>query len=172
MSHPIRLEKVNKIEIKKSVNQESHHALHALTFFYMAIHSTLEGKRVRRRLLGRMIHHLMDLREFLEEGPVNDLANDLLITVQEEYAESLFGPARSFFASIASWDQKGKGRFLSSLCSFMIACSERTSRPAICLYPWIVRNRENILGFADYYGRRSMFEKMIPMTRSGPVFHG
>lgn len=84
-----------KNEIKKQVygsntndirrGSEQHHAMHALTFFLFMIRRALKGEPVKRELLARILHHLMDLREFLENDALNRLVNALIAGVRSEY---------------------------------------------------------------------------------------
>ena len=81
-----------KSEIKKQVygddisfGSEQHHAMHALTFFLFMTRRVLKGEPVKKRLLGRILHHLMDLREYLEEGECNHLVNVLISKVRSLY---------------------------------------------------------------------------------------
>ncbi len=149
------------------IAQESHHAMHALMLFVIMIHDTLSGKRVRRRLLGRIMHHLMDLREFLEEGVVNDLANDLYTSVQNEYERSLPLFSRAIHKSTRSvahtLDPEGRRWFFQAISSLLMVSSEREKSAGICMYPWLVANQLKILEFARAYAKESVFKGLIPL---------
>ena len=154
-----RLNKCNKVEIKKSISQEQHHSMHALTFFYMVIHKTLKGEYVGRRLIGRIIHHLMDLREFIDDRALTDLVNILLASLQFEYDRSLGAFVRMVHRGV-------KAVAGSRATSFLIASSEEEKQPTICMYPWLASNQDKILELANHYCKEPIFKGLIPL----PVF--
>ncbi len=152
----------------ETLGAESHHAMHALTFFVIMAYETLSGRRVGRRLLGRIMHHLMDLREFLEEGAVNDLANELYTSVQNEYERSLSLFSRAIHKSTRNvthtLDPEGSRRFFQAINSLLIASSECEKSASICMYPWLVANQVRILEFARSYAKESVFKGLIPLV--------
>lgn len=159
-----------RLDLKRDpIGHEQHHAMHALTFFYFLVFRTLNGERVRRRLLARIIHHLMDLREFLEEGPLNELTNDLCSTVQLEYDGSLCSLIRGIHKGIrvvvSTFERGERKPFLSTVSTILIGCSEGDVRSKICMYPWLVANQGKILRLARYYSRESLFNKLIPVIK-------
>ena len=59
------------------IAHEQHHAMHALTLFYFMIRKTLLWVEVKRSLVGGIVRHLMDLREFLGDPEMTELVNGL-----------------------------------------------------------------------------------------------
>ncbi len=153
------------------ISQEQHHAMHVLTFLYFLVYRTLNGERIRRRIIGRIIHHLMDLREFLEDGALNDQANILLGSVQKEYDNSLSYIVSRIHKGIRivarAFDHDKKEQFISTVSTILIKCSEHEHNPKICMYPWLLENQDRILKFAQHYGREHIFNKLIPILKPG-----
>lgn len=158
------------------IAEESHHAMHALLFFVIMLRQTLSGKRIKRRLLGRIMHHLMDLREFLAEGVVNDLANDLYTSVQNEYEKSLPLFRRVIHKGTRTvahtLDPEGRRRFFQAISSLLIVSCESEKSASICMYPWLVENQARILEFARSYAKESVFKGLIPLSTPQPLIGG
>ncbi len=156
--------------IAPPIAQEQHHAMHVLLFFQILACRTLNGERIKRSILGRIIHHLMDLREFLEDGSLSDLTNVLCESVQQEYDNSLPYLARRIHRGIkivARAFDHGEGQpFLSTVTTVLIVWSEHEENPKICMYPWLVANQNKILRFADYYGKTDVFKGLLPISKT------
>lgn len=150
---------------KHPIAQEQHHAMHALTFLFFLSRRTLKGERVARRLLGRIIHHLMDLREFLEDAELTALVNSLYAGLQYEYDQSLGVLARGVHkglrAVVKKMGLREEGRTFCRVSSALITSSEDEKQPKICLYPWLIANQKKILVFARHYGKQNIFEDLI-----------
>ncbi len=169
----------SKNDLKSDINenirisQEQHHAMHVLTFLYFLTYRTLNGERIRRRILGRIIHHLMDLREFLDDGALNDQANILLESIQKEYDNSLSYIVGRIHKGIRvaarAFNHRKKKQFTSIVSTILIKCSEHEQNPKICMYPWLLENQDKILKFAQHYGREQIFNKLIPLLKPGTV---
>ena len=153
------------------IAQEQHHAMHALTFLYLVIRKTLLGERISRRLIGRIVHHLMDLREFIANPELNNLINRLTSSVQAEYDRSLGVMSRNVqkglkIAALQVEKRLGKP-IVMKLNSLLITCSENTRSAGICMYPWIVAHQEEVLEFGRYYKRDSVFNNLLPVCKPG-----
>ena len=94
--------------------------MHALMFFYIAIYEMLNGKPVKGRLLSRVIHHLMDLREFINDETLNDLVNHLLTNLR---TSRYIGPRTKRATDIRKWIVKN----LADIMEF----AERYGRKAL-----------------------------------------
>lgn len=138
------------------LEEEQHHSFHVLTFLYIAIHKTRLGERIGRRIVGRMIHHLMDVREFISDRSLTELLNHLRLSLEVEYDRSLCLFVRTFH------------KLIPSAHSFLIACSENEKVPSISLYPWIVAHWDDIHALARHYGRDDLLNKFIPIFKVGP----
>lgn len=145
---------------------EQHHAMHVLTLLYFLIRRTMKGERVARRIVGRIIHHLMDLREFLEEGELAGLVNALYSGLQVEYDLSLglfrrriHQGGKAFVKRMGLRD--GTPAF-SKIASALIAASEEERQQVISMYPWLVTNQDKIMRFAKYYGKEHILRSLFP----------
>lgn len=170
-SIPCASSKDLKTDINENMGiaEEQHHAMHVLLFFQILAYRTLDGQKIKRSILGRIIHHLMDLREFLEDGSLNDQVNILLASVQKEYDNSLPYIVSRFHSGIRvaarALDYSKRHQFISTVNNFLINCSEHEQNPKICMYPWLVANQNKVLEYADHYGKREVFRKLLPISR-------
>lgn len=152
-----------------SIPQEEHHSGHALMFLYFAVHETLLGKRIGRRLLGRIIHHLMDVREFISDPDLTDLIDRLRLSLELEYDRSLGLFIRTFHRVVMrvlrNIQGSEKGSLIASVRSFLIACWENEQVPSVCLYPWMVAHWGEILALAQHYRRDDLFYGLIEASK-------
>ena len=159
---------VQMVPIKEvRIAEEQHHAMHALTFLHFMIVRTIRGERLKRRLLGRAIRHLADLREFLEDGTLSVLVNDLLKSLEYEYDKSLFSLVRGlhrWIRGMIATLMGGEGEhILSRTTSIFISLSENDSHAALSMYPWFFRNEDKVLRFAEHYGKKEIFKGFLPI---------
>lgn len=151
------------------VAHEQHHAMHVFTFLYIAIRKTLSGERVKRRLVGRILHHLMDLREFIDNKDLNVLVNDLCGSLQREYERSLSFAARLVCKPVFGIRMRLSGRWrngiVSSFTGFVILCSEHEQEAHICMFPWLMKNQEKILKLAEHYKQSAAFLGFLPIRK-------
>lgn len=150
------------------IAQESHHASHALTFFFFMILRTLKGERVHRGLLAGIVRHLKNLKEFLEDSKVEDLVDSLCQSVEQEYDRSL-GPGvrevhRSIREAARRIERVGTPAFLR-ISSALSECCNKEKAASICMYPWIIANEGKILTLARHYQKGSVFDGLIPIPK-------
>jgi len=152
-----RLEKVEKIDIKKSINgfkphsdydsyesqggycpkhvptgTEKHHVSHVLTFFSFMAYNVTRGRGVKEHLLDRAVHHLRALREFVEDQAVIELVNSLFESARIEHEK---------------FPRDGE-------------------QPAELICPWLGRNQKEILRLAECYQKKSVFDGLLPIPVS------
>lgn len=135
-SNEIGLEKVEKMDIKKSIDgfktqpsygayepqagycpkhvptgTEKHHVSHVLTFFSFMAYNAKRGTGVKAHLLDRAIHHLAALREFVEDPAVSELVTSLYESARLEHKKfPKDGERRS--GLIRAWLSKQQGEIL------------------------------------------------------------
>lgn len=153
---------------RSPIAQESHHASHALTFFFFMILRTLKGERVHRGLLAGIVRHLKNLKEFLEDSKIEVLVDSLCESMEQEYDRSL-GPGvrevhRSIREAARRIERVGTPAFLR-ISSALSACCNKEKAASICMYPWIVAHEDKILTLANYYQKGSVFEGLIPVPK-------
>ena len=146
---------------------EQHHAMHALTFgFFVAYHS-LKGERVKRRLVSRMLHHLMDLREFIDNDDFNNVVNALCKSIQSEYDKSLAPWERSIERCLKTasrmFGKRHRRRAFARMCLFLEHRLSRSEEPCMSMYPCLLENQERLLELARYYRRESIFYGLVPV---------
>lgn len=165
-----KIDELKSIPHSRSLPQEQHHSGHALMFLYFAIHRTLLGERIGRRLVGRIIHHLMDVREFISDLDLTDLLDRLRLSLEVEYDRSLCHFLRTLHKAVKGLIHKiqatEKGSVIPSVRSFLIACSENEKVPSICLYPWMVAHWDEVLTLARHYRRDDLFGKLTQVPKA------
>ena len=57
--------------------REAHHAMHILTFFAFMMNLAAHQKPIRRAMVDRVIYHLLNLREFIQDARMGDIVSDL-----------------------------------------------------------------------------------------------
>ncbi len=65
--------------------REAHHAMHVLTFFAFLSDLTTHGKLIRQPLIDRVVYHLLNLREYIQDPRMGDIASDLCAAVTVSY---------------------------------------------------------------------------------------
>ncbi len=73
--------------------QEAHHAMHSLTFFLFMGNYLEQGRSVRRALVDRVIYHLLNLREFIQDAKMGDLVTELSASLSLAYEDFFPGGA-------------------------------------------------------------------------------
>lgn len=65
--------------------QEAHHAMHILTFFLFMMNLMEKNLPVRKTLVDRVIYHLLNLREFIQDSRLGDQVTDLSASISMAY---------------------------------------------------------------------------------------
>ncbi|MBP9865662.1 MAG: hypothetical protein KBC91_04580 [Candidatus Omnitrophica bacterium] len=65
--------------------QEAHHAMHILTFFLFMMNLMEKHLPVRKTLVDRVIYHLLNLREFIQDSRLGDQVTDLSASISLAY---------------------------------------------------------------------------------------
>ena len=65
--------------------QEAHHGMHALTFFLFMMNLMEKQLPVRKTLIDRLIYHLLNLREFIQDSRLGDQVTDLSASMSIVY---------------------------------------------------------------------------------------
>ncbi len=147
------------------IASEYHHAAHALFLLFCVIRLTIKGEKVKRRTLGRIIHHLMDLREFIGDSALNELVNSLRESVQAEYDQTLGVLVRGIHRGL-------RAVMGSKVNSVLLALSEdKEEQPQIVFHDWLLANQDKVLGFARHYNKQHIFENLLPISPSGGSKH-
>lgn len=73
--------------------QEAHHAMHILTFFHFIMNLMEKQLPVRKALVDRVIYHLLNLREFIQDSRLGDQVTDLSASISIVYDEFFPGGA-------------------------------------------------------------------------------
>lgn len=67
--------------------QEAHHAMHVLTFTLFMMNLTEKHLPVRKALVDRVIYHLLNLREFIQDSRLGDSVTQLSASISLAYDE-------------------------------------------------------------------------------------
>jgi hypothetical protein len=67
--------------------QEAHHAMHILTFFLFMMNLMEKHLPIRKTLVDRVVYHLLNLREFIQDSRLGDQVTDLSASISIVYDE-------------------------------------------------------------------------------------
>lgn len=79
------------LELESVTVREAHHAMHILTFFLFIMGMAEKNQPVRKTLVDRVIYHLLNLREYIQDTHMGDVVTDLSAGISLAYDD--FFPA-------------------------------------------------------------------------------
>ncbi len=94
--------------------QESHHAMHILTFFLFIMNLLEKNQPVRKVLVDRVIFHLLNLREFIQDTRMGDRVTDLSASISLAYDDFFPGGSAETPSGfpVAQWLEAQEGAIL------------------------------------------------------------